>query len=180
MSYQLSEPKSALAEIVEWIRFFLAAFLVALLLQTFVVTLAHVDGESMLNSLWTNDVILVNRINYTFFTPNRGDVVMCKYPNDDSNRNYVKRLIGLPGETIECRDKIIYINGNPLDEPYITLDNSYDFDRIQLLDSEYFVMGDNRMNSHDSRAVGPLNKQQFIIGNAIAVIWPLTHARSFS
>ena len=154
----------------EWARTLLIAAIIALVLRTFVVTFVIVDGASMQDLLYTEDVMLVSRLHYLVGAPQRGDVAMCRYPG--SEKNYVKRVIGLPGETIQCRDRIVYIDGRPLDESFLTKQNADDFGPVDIPEGHYFVMGDNRPKSSDSRAVGPL-PESMLVGRALFVLWPL-------
>jgi signal peptidase I len=162
---------SVSGEIGQWIRAILVAVVVALIIRNFVLTFVIVDGPSMEDLLYTGDIMIVSRIHYLIGTPQRGDVAMCKYPNDPSNSNYVKRVIGLPGETIECIDQTIFINDEPLQEPYLMKGNSNDFGKTVIPDGYYFVMGDNRPRSKDSRSVGFLSKDQ-VLGRAVIIAWP--------
>ena len=171
MSQQmLQQQPSARSEVMEWAKLLIGAILLALVLRSFVFTFVIVDGPSMQDLLYTDDFMLVSRLHYSLGTPQRGDVAMCHFPGSEAN--YVKRVIGLPGETIECRDKVTYINGQPLAEPYLTRENSWDFGPIDIPEGQYFMLGDNRLDSHDSRRVGPLPKDM-LVGRAMFVIWPL-------
>jgi signal peptidase I len=134
-----------------------------------------VDGPSMEPNFRTGQYLIVSRVNYLFGTPARGDIVVFHYPNDP-DEDYIKRVIGLPGDLVEIRDTRVYVNGEMLDEPYINepcdagrcRDN-----RWQLDDDEYFVMGDNRNHSSDSRAFGPVNVR-FIVGEALIRYFPVS------
>jgi signal peptidase I len=125
------------------------------LIVTFVVQGYCVSGNCMDPSLRTGERILGSKIVYRFESPARGDIVVFKYP-EDPNKIFIKRIIGLPGETIEMRAGQVYINGNPLREPYLLHDphGSYGPEQIKL--GYLFVMGDNRDQSNDSRYWGEL------------------------
>ncbi|MDP3880259.1 MAG: signal peptidase I [Dehalococcoidales bacterium] len=137
-----------------------------------------VDGPSMNYSFHDGERILVNKLIYKFHEPQRGDVIILEAPQEygSSSTPFIKRIIGLPGETVEVKDGIVYIrqaNGKSLtlDEPYITLNTRRDFKGETLAENEYFVMGDNRNNSDDSRHFGGIERQS-IIGKAWLSIWP--------
>ncbi len=133
-----------------------------------------VDGRSMEPNFETGQFLIVNRVNYMLGTPSRGDIVVFHYPRN-VEQDYIKRVIGLPGETVELRNQQVYINGQLLEEPYINepcepsrcRDESW-----QLGADEYFVMGDNRNHSQDSRVFGPVN-ERFLVGEALLRYWPV-------
>jgi len=165
-------------EIREWIVSMAAAVAVVLLLRTFLFTIIRVDGPSMLETLQNNDRLMVSVLDMRLNGPERFDVVILKYPN--RRENFVKRVIGLPGDTLEVREGVLYINGEATPEPY--LDDgctvrfgkaSSNFGPIVMGDDEYFVMGDNRDNSNDSRGVGVITGDMFV-GKVRHIIWPLS------
>lgn len=172
------EPFSLKEEIVDIITYVgIAFFLVAIIIQ-FVVQRDVVDGESMRNTLQDEDSILVDKLTYQFSDPKRFDIVLFPYGEGDQELCFIKRVIGLPGETVQIsRSGDIFINGEYLDENYgleeIQPDKRYmAADGYTLKDDEYFVMGDNRNNSYDSRQIGGV-KRDDIIGRAIFRIYPL-------
>ena len=122
------------------------------------------------------DYLIVDEISYRFQTPQRGDVIVFKFPYDTTQR-YIKRIIGLPGETVEVKDGkiVIYKDGAfLLEESYIpSLVQTQGTNKVELKDSEYFVLGDNRQFSSDSRRWGPLPKEN-IIGKALLRVLPLS------
>lgn len=136
----------------------------------------YIEGPSMQPNFWANQFLVVSRVNYLLGDPQRGDIVVFDPPGDDGTPNeplLIKRLIGLPNEKVELRSGTVYINGTPLDEPYTKepcrvscSDREWD-----LGPNEYFFMGDNRNNSRDSRAFGPVTKNR-IIGEAVIRYWP--------
>ena len=150
-----------------------------IILNFFVLTIFIVNGESMEPNFHTNEVILVNRISYLFVNPKRGDVVIFHYPGAPSEK-YIKRIIGLPGEKVSIKNNKVYIYNkeNPqgflLNEYYIpyNLDLGSDLNE-DLSINEYFVIGDNRENSSDSRTWGVLPKE-FIIGRGFFILFPPT------
>ena len=131
-----------------------------------------VEGNSMLPTLLPNERVIVGRINYLLGKPQRGDVIVFEYPNDPS-RDFVKRIIGLPGETVSIDNGIVSIDGKPLPpEIYLEYTAPTSLDPQTLGDDQYFVMGDNRPGSSDSRSWGPLPRRN-IIGKAWLVYFPL-------
>jgi len=137
-----------------------------------------VNGPSMNPGFHDRQQLVVNKAVYKFFRePERGDVIIF-HPPDIQQGDYIKRIIGLPGETIEIKDGIVYIhkeNGNvlPLDEPYVTKPATNAFQGNKIPENEYFVLGDNRNNSSDSRHGWTLPRQD-IVGKAWLAIWPPT------
>lgn len=134
-----------------WIKDLLFATIFVFILNTCVVVNAKIPTGSMENTIMTNDRIIAFRLNYTFEEPKRGDIVVFKYPDDESQK-FVKRIIGMPGEEIIINNKSIYIDGNLLYEPYIKEEMAQDENMIfQIPENAYFMMGDNRNDSLDSR-----------------------------
>jgi len=141
------------------------------------VTINHsiVIGSSMEPTLLRDEHILVSKVIYDFQEPKRGDIIVFKYPKDPDTE-FIKRVIGLPGEIVEITDKGVYIhqeNGNDivLDEPYIVEMAWQSYTSDVIPDGEYFVLGDNRNNSGDSRAGWTVPREN-IVGKACLVIWP--------
>ena len=161
----------------EIIKFALLAAIIVIPFRIFVAEPYIVNGASMSPTFETGHYLIINKFLHKFTDVERGSVVVFRYPNDPS-RFFVKRVIGLPGETIRIRDRAVYIKSvdsetfKQLDEPYVknTIQNNLEKD---IAEDEYFVIGDNRGNSHDSRAWGPLN-ESFIKGEAILRLLPLS------
>jgi signal peptidase I len=136
-----------------------------------------VDGRSMSPTFETSDYLIVDKLSYRIGTPKRNTVVIFKYPNSPS-KSFIKRIIGLPGETVVIKDNIVTIinSENPegfvLDQNYIVHQMPSEA-RAVLAEDEYFVMGDNRAESFDSRSWGPLNKK-FILGRPILRLLPIS------
>ena len=107
---------------------------------------------------------------YAFDPPDRGEVIVFNYPLDPK-KDFVKRVVGLPGETVEVRDGTVYVNGEALPEPYLARKDNSEARKVMLGETEYYVIGDNRRNSNDSRAWGPVNEDQ-IVGRVWLVYWP--------
>jgi len=156
-----------------------------LMLRLFVVNVARIQGGSMLPTLHNRDFALVWRLPYLFREPRRGDVVICHYPGRKMKRlpflpqAFVKRVIGLPGDTLEWIEGELLLNGTPLAEPYLDPARCR-FPRtrppVTLGPDEYFVLGDNRDSSNDSRRVGPLSRRA-IRGRVVSILFPLKRIR---
>src|SRR6267378_2069510 len=138
----------------------------------------HVEGLSMYATLDDNDYLIANKIDYRLHPPQRGDIIILRPPTDNS-KDFIKRVIALPGEKLLIRDSHVYINGRRLDEPYLpeewtTLNNwpPTGSDGQVMRANEYFVMGDNRNRSQDSRIFGPIGRDR-IDGRAWFRIWPV-------
>ena len=132
-----------------------------------------VDGPSMQPNFATGQFVIVSRVNYLLTDPHRGDVVVFNYPGDPT-QDYIKRVIGLPGDTVEIRDTHVYVNGNELNEPYINepcTANTCRDKQWTLGGDQFFMMGDNRNHSSDSRFFGPVARH-FIVGKALVRYWP--------
>lgn len=132
-----------------------------------------VDGPSMQPNFQTGQFLVVSRVNYLLTNPQRGEVVVFHYPNNPA-QDYIKRVVGLPGETVEIRDTLVYVNGVPLEEPYINEPCQPGSCRDNLWElgaDEYFMLGDNRNHSSDSRSFGAV-KRQYIVGEALIRYWP--------
>ena len=148
---------------------------------SFAVQAVHVEGLSMYATLDDNDYLIADKIDYRLHPPQRGDIIILRPPTDNS-KDFIKRVIALPGEKLLIRDGIVYINGHKLDEPYLpeawtTLNNPAPWsvgDGAVIPANDYFVMGDNRNRSQDSRIFGPIGRDR-IDGRAWFRIWPLDH-----
>ena len=163
-------------EILEWALTIIIPVVAELLIHQYLFTFARVDGTSMLDTLHENNIMGVSRLHYRLNEPQRGEIITCNYP-EDGNKLFVKRIIGLPGETIEIREGTVYIDGEPIAETYLTRVDDQSMDPITLAKDEIFVMGDNRPVSRDSRAVGPLTLDE-IYGRVLFVAFPFNEIRS--
>jgi signal peptidase I len=129
-----------------------------------------VEGTSMEPTLTTGQRLFINRVVYYFESPQRGDIITF-YPPVKSSRPYVKRIIGLPGETVEIDQGTVYIDGEPLEEPYVEYAFTYSMDAITIPADRYLVLGDNRNVSSDSHIWGLITRDE-IIGKAWISYWP--------
>ena len=161
-------------EILKTLLTYFAIIVVVVLIRVFFVDPVRVDGRSMNNTLQNGEVMLLNKIVYKRHDIKRFDIVVIK----ENNKLIIKRVIGLPGETIEYKDNVLYINGEKMDDPYAsTSTDNFSIEDVghkKIPGDTYFVMGDNRSDSLDSRyaSVGVINKTQ-ILGRARFIIWPI-------
>ncbi len=160
-----------------WVISIAIAVGVAVLIRTFVFEPISVLGDSMLPTLHSGQSLGVEKVSRYSSLPARGQIVIVTDP--DNNETVVKRVIGLPGDSVEVKNSKVYINGQAWSEPYISETPYGDFKAITVPADSIFVMGDNRANSKDSRFFGSIGKN-YIIGHALFVIWPLTQIHSVS
>jgi signal peptidase I len=171
--------KRRMNPLLEWLIVVAVAITSALLVRAYVVQQFAVEGESMMSTLHNGDRVLVNRLSYRLHDPRRGDVVVLrKIEGATAERDLIKRVIGLPGETVEVKSCIVYINDVPLDEPYLdpliqARDGcGQDQSTTVVPPGEVFVLGDHRGKSSDSRLFGAVNYGD-LIGRAFVIIWPV-------
>ena len=145
--------------------------IVVLVLFIYVVSITQVVGNSMHPTLENGEVLVLNKFKYKIFDVKRGDIVSLKYAN---TKYLIKRIIGLPGDTVYIKDSKVYINNEVYEEFYISKDLKYEDFNVQstIPENMYFVLGDNRVDSIDSREIGLVSKSD-IIGKASIRIWPL-------
>lgn len=159
-------------------------FILAFLIKYFLVQTFLVDGVSMMPNYKDNDFVIVDKMSYKFREPKYGEVIVFK-PNINNDVSYIKRIIGLPGDKIEIKTGHIYVNSTEVKEPYLNGDQTFIENKIDYLFSktlstdEYFVLGDNRNNSQDSRSIGPIDREN-ITGRVFIVIYPFSDARLVS
>jgi signal peptidase I len=182
----------------------LIAFVLALLMKTFLVQAFFIPSPSMEPTLLVNDRVLVNKLSTLWREPRRGEVVVFSEPTEDvgpsaepgnpitrflaslaqglglappTEKDFIKRIIGLPGETLEMREGVVYIDGQALPEApttqggYLSAPDMADFGPVTIPEGEYFMMGDNRPRSADSRSFGSIPGDR-IVGRAFVIIWP--------
>lgn len=142
--------RKVLNELISWTIVIVIAVVLALFINKVIIFTVEIPTTSMKNTLLVGDKVITYRLAYLFGEPKRGDIVVFPFP-DDENVDYIKRIIGLPGETIEGKDGLVYINGEPLEEDYVREELDSDFGPYKVPKSYYFMMGDNRNESADSR-----------------------------
>jgi len=147
------------------------AIIIALLIHVFLAQATRVYGQSMEPNLHTNERLVIEKLSYRFHGPRRGDVVVLHDPGG-SPELLIKRVVGLPGERVTVADGRVFIDGVPLDEPYLDQDTLGGGRSWVVPPLTVFVMGDNRSASRDSRTFGPVSLDQ-IIGRALVRYWPL-------
>lgn len=165
-------------QVINWLKLVLIAVIIALGINRFILINATVPTGSMENTIHAKSRMMGFRLSYLFDDPERGDIIIFKYPDDETEK-YVKRVIGLPGEYVEVRDGVVYINDKPLDEDYKYFSNNIvkkngDFPRTYIPADSYFVLGDNRNDSNDSRFWSKTHfvKEEKIIGKALFSYFP--------
>lgn len=168
--------KDGVRNLVEWVAIVVGALAVALLVKTFLIQAFFIPSLSMYPTLDEGDRVLVNKLSYQLHDVHRGDLVVFERPPgqpESDIKDLIKRVIGLPGEMIEAREGVVYIDGRELDEPYlvegVTTDN---LPLQEIPDGHIWVMGDNRGDSADSRVFGPIDEDT-IVGRAFVKVWPL-------
>ena len=170
--------KSMRQEIFEWIMVFVVAAAMAFVVRTFLFEPVRVDGASMMNTLTDSDFMIATKFDYLLGDPERFDIVICDYPNTDDGMYRVKRVVGLPGEPVELSGGNLYIDGELVEQDFDMTPNQTFFGPITVPQEHYFVLGDNRNNSKDSRSVmvGPLPRKM-IKGHVRAVVFPFSSMR---
>jgi signal peptidase I len=179
----------------------LTALVIAVVIKTFLIQPFWIPSESMLPTIEVNDRVMVNKLAYNWGEPHRGDVVVFRDPREEEieesvpeavirsvleavgirtrgRDDLIKRVIGLPGETVEVKDNRVIIDGTPIEEPYLPEVFMPDEPAITIGDTEVFVMGDNRNASFDSRRFGPIPLED-LVGEAFVTIWPIAHFGGF-
>jgi signal peptidase I len=165
-------------EIKDWVVSILIAVVLAFFIRYFIVELYMVEGPSMRPTLVNGERLVVNKFIYRFKTPERGDVLVFRYPQDPS-RDFIKRVIAIPGDTVEIKDGRVFVNGQLLNETYILEKTRGSYPLSTVPQGRIFVMGDNRNNSEDSRFkdVGFV-PFELIKGKAVVVFWPLDQLKT--
>jgi signal peptidase I len=194
-----TRPSGPLAFFRELPGLILIAFVLALLIKTFLVQAFYIPSQSMEPTLDVGDRVLVNKFIYAFREPRRGEIIVFENPRlDEPDRNplsalwhwiieglgvstdpekdFIKRVIALPGETIEVRGGRVFVDGKRIDEPYVNEERDRsDYGPFTVPEGHLFVMGDNRPNSQDSRStLGPIPRDK-VVGRAFILIWPPSH-----
>ncbi len=180
--------RSNLRKIFEWVAVIGTAFIVAFIIKVFLFQAYYIPSPSMEPTLGIGDRVIVNKISYKLHDVNRGDLIVFENPSTESGEisDLIKRVVALPGETLQVLDGKVYIDGNLMIEPYLeSSDGTFDFNAPEgcigteevlnkciVPDGHVFVMGDNRDNSRDSRIFGPVDVEA-IVGRAFVRVWPL-------
>jgi signal peptidase I len=154
----------------------LPAFVIALLINFFLAQGTYVHGQSMEPNLHPDQRLIIEKVSYRLHGPRRGDIVVIRLEEYESP--LIKRVVGMPGETVEIRDNQVYIDGNPLAEGYLPGAVQGSYGPVVVLPLHVFVMGDNRNASNDSRAFGAVHVSQ-IVGKAWLSYWPLDEIKLF-
>lgn len=176
------EPFDLKKEIISWVKIVVFAMLAAIIIDHVIIVNAEVPTGSMENTIMTDSRMVGFRWSYAFDDPKRCDIIIFKFP-DDPSQNYVKRVIGLPGEKVKVQDGVVYINGKALSEDYTVFKDRQgnksdpyamgDFEEVVVPENSYFVLGDNRNNSSDSRFWNTTNfvPRKNILGKAKVCYW---------
>ena len=177
--------------LVEWVGVIGIALVIAIVVRMFLLQQFYISGPSMETTMFTNNRVLVNKLAYQIGDVKRGDVVVFDRAtvngNDVVHDDLIKRVIALGGETISIKSCVVYINGTILAEPYLPARDTEMTDpqdrcsTVDIVDTvipegEFFLMGDNRPQSYDSRMFGPITREM-IVGRAFVIIWPVTQWR---
>ncbi|PKG25189.1 signal peptidase I [Niallia nealsonii] len=179
--------KKKKSEVWEWSKALIIAVLLAFVIRYFLFAPIVVDGESMMPTLHDQDRMIVNKLNYKISDPKRFDIIVFHAPE---GKDYIKRIIGLPGDTLEYKDDVLYINGKAYEEPYLEeykkqvvdgpLTESFTLEEKTgektVPEGELFVMGDNRRDSKDSRHIGTVSFEK-VLGNTSVIYWPISDIR---
>jgi len=166
-------------ELIEWTKTIFIALILTFGIRTFVVAPFMVDGTSMIPTLKDQERVVVNEIVYKFASIKRGDIIVFHY---DQQKDFIKRVVGVPGDTVQMKNDQLFINGQPIPEPYLDSEKrlwhqkgellTEDFGPIKVESNHLFVLGDNRRDSKDSRMIGSISKNQ-IVGRTDIVFWPI-------
>ena len=180
ISERSAPPNSLRHEIRVWTRDLLIAIGLALVIIVFLYQPVKVEGTSMAPLLSDQERIFINKFVYRFEPIQRGDVVVFWYPLDRT-KSFIKRVVGLPGESVEIRQGAVYVNGIVVPEPYVPrqYEDLSDFGPVPVPKDSYFVMGDHRISSNDSRVFGAV-ASRYIYGRAVFAYWPVDHFGSLS
>lgn len=182
--YNEEDDRLLIEDILEFVKAFIICSLIVIGVTSFIISPKQVSGRSMAPTLTNKEKGFTNVLSLNLNGIDRFDIVVAKIKENDKTSEVIKRVVGMPGDTISCKDEIIYINQKPLDEPYLENELKDDwikkngfftknFKEFKLEKDEYFILGDNRPLSQDSRDFGPVKKSQ-IIAKDFCVIWPLS------
>jgi signal peptidase I len=178
--------KNFFSFVLELIKIVVISLVIIIPIRYFLIQPFYVKGASMEPSFQDHEYLIIDEISYRFNAPQRGDILVFRYPRDPQ-QFFIKRLIALPGEEVQIKDGKVYIynvanpNGLVLDEPYLEAGvNTYDLteEKTKLGNDEFYVLGDNRNASKDSRSFGPVNRS-FVIGKVLLRGWPFDRIKLF-
>ena len=164
--------KSMIRELLETV---ISAGIIAFIIITFIGQVTVVRGASMEPTLHNNERLIANKISYRFETPERGEIIIFRPPLE-IKRNYIKRIVGIPGDKIEIANGEIYLNDKKLEESYVKNRSYENMPTTIVPDNSFFVLGDNRPNSSDSRYWGFVPRKN-VVGKAWVIFWPLNEIR---
>jgi signal peptidase I len=168
--------------VVEWVAIVIGALAVALIVKTFLIQAFFIPSLSMYSTLDKGDRVLVNKLSYHLHDIHRGDIVVFERPPkvaDSDIKDLIKRVVGLPGDTVEGKGGRVWINGKALREGYLDDGTTTsEFQPQTIPDDQIWVMGDNRSNSEDSRYFGPIDTD-LVVGRAFVRVWPIPHIHLF-
>lgn len=164
--------RNFLSSLIEVILIVAAAFVLALLIQHFIVKPFRIPSVSMEPTLRIGDRVLINRLGHRFSSPSRGDVVVFKSPQL-GGQDLIKRVVAVGGDRVEIKEGRLYVNGEAQEEPYVREPMNGDMAELRVPPGCIFVMGDNRNDSADSRVFGPVDIDQ-VLGKAFMIYWPLS------
>ncbi|GAA0203283.1 signal peptidase I [Selenomonas dianae] len=174
----MEKERSTAEEIKDWVVSIVVAVALAMFIRTFIVELYVVDGPSMRPTLESEERLVVNKFIYRFRPPEKGEVLVFQYPRDPS-RDFIKRVIATPGDTVEIREGRVLVNDQILTEDYILEKTRSEYPKSTVPEGRIFVMGDNRNNSEDSRfADVGFVPYDLIKGKALLVFWPISQYKT--
>ncbi len=163
----------------EFFSIILISFVLAMVLRTWIIEGRIVPTGSMLPTIQLQDRLMVNKLVYYFEEPQKGDIIVFHPPAEiNAKDDFVKRLVAVPGDTVEVKKGQLYVNDQVQEEPYVAAPMDYIFGPIVVPPDSYFVMGDNRNSSFDSHLWGAWLTRDHIIGKAFVTYWPLNHVHT--
>ena len=167
--------RAVIREIMEWVRSIVLAIIIAVVIRLFLFEVFLVEGSSMYPTLQNHERLIVNKATYYFHEPEQGDIVVFSY---STQRDFIKRVVAVEGDTVEISDNRLYVNGELMDESYLEAYQVLDFGPVLIPEDHIFVLGDNRGNSMDSRdpSVGYVSLES-VKGKAVVVFWPPLDSR---
>jgi len=174
--------KKTIFAIIDFIKTTIVVVFLALIIRLFVVQPFIVEGQSMLPTFNNSDYLITEKVSYSLRSPQRGEVIIF-HPPDNPSVNYIKRLVGLPGDTIEIKNQNVYVNSQKINEPYLTSNEQTNVVTkdlfLKLKENEYFVLGDNRNHSRDSRETGPVPRSS-IVSRVWVRLLPIDNVSAFA